>query len=284
MRTFLIITIIIVLYLSYKLLYTYKEGMNASLVYEDESKYQKIKLYEKGSKYWLTLNDQVQFNSDEHKLSHYLQCDVPLLKFKPKKVLILGGGDGLAASHVLKHDFVEEVTMVEIDEKMIKMLKESKLMRKITNNVIDNPKLNIIIQNGFDYVCKTKNKYDIIIEDIEDDHTNQTKIVHSGNYLKRLLEISNIVSQTIGDDIEDYEKKFPIFTKNYLKHKEIYNKPKFELYTGDKEDLFDELEYEDDFLMELEKNDVLQDVKFYICGNYYNDMFGFEMYLLSVKN
>ena len=283
MRTFLIITIIIVLYLSYKLLYTYKEGMNASLVYEDESKYQKIKLYEKGSKYWLTLNDQVQFNSDEHKLSHYLQCDVPLLKFKPKKVLILGGGDGLAASHVLKHDFVEEVTMVEIDEKMIKMLKDSKLMRKITNNVIDNPKLNIIIQNGFDYVYKTKNKYDIIIEDIEDDHTNQKKVVHSGNYLKRLLEISNIVSQTIGDDIEDYEKKFPIFTKNYLKHKEIYNKPKFELYTGDKEDLFDELEYEDDFLMELEKNDVLQDVKFYICGNYYNNMFGFEMYLLSVK-
>ena len=172
-----------------------------------------------------------------------------LLKFKPKKVLILGGGDGLA-SHVLKHDFVKKL-MVEIDEKMIKMLKESKLMRKITN-IIDNPKLNIIIQNGFDYVCKTKNKYDIIIEDIEDDHTNQTKIVHSGNYLKR-LEISNIVSQTIGDDIEDYEKKFPIFTKNYLKHKEIYNKPKFELYTGDKEDLFDELEYEDDFLMELEK-------------------------------
>ena len=73
MITFLIITIIIVLYLSYKLLYKYKEGMNASLVYEDESKYQKIKLYEKGSKYWLTLNDQVQFNSDEHKLSHYLQ-------------------------------------------------------------------------------------------------------------------------------------------------------------------------------------------------------------------
>jgi hypothetical protein len=108
-------------------------------------------------------------------------------------------------------------------------------------------------------------------------------VVHSGNYLNRLLEISNIVSQTIGDDAEDYEKKFPIFTKNYLKHKEIYSKPKFELYTGNKEDLFDEIEYEDDFLMQLEKNDILQDVDFYICGNYFNDMFGFEMYLLSVK-
>tara|TARA_Y100000992_G_C21271929_1_gene497422 strand:+ start:680 stop:1534 length:855 start_codon:yes stop_codon:yes gene_type:complete len=284
MTIFIIITTLLIFYLLYNFLYKCKEGFKTSIVYEDESKYQKIKLYEHGSKYWLTLNGQVQFHSDEHKQSHYLQCDVPLLKFKPKKVLILGGGDGLAATHVLKHDFVEEVTMVEIDEKMIKMLKESKLMRKITNNVIDNPKLNVIIGNGFDYIHKTKNKYDIIIEDIEDDHTSQKKIVHSGDYLKKLLEVSKVISQTIGDDEIDYKKKFPIFTKNYLKHKKKYNSPKFELYSGGKEDLFDELEYEDDFLMALEKEDILQDVNFYICGNYYNDMFGFEMYLLSVKN
>ena len=57
--------------------------------------------------------------------------------------------------------------MVEIDSEMIRMVRETPLMKKITNNVIENPKLKVNIDDAEQFLIKNDNQYDLIIEDVE---------------------------------------------------------------------------------------------------------------------
>ncbi|MFP3236993.1 MAG: spermidine synthase, partial [Vulcanisaeta sp.] len=76
----------------------------------------------------------------------------------PKKVLILGGGEGATAREVLKHRSVEEVVMVDIDEDVIKISKE--YLPEMNQGVFENPKLKLVIDDGRKFVSNTKDKYD----------------------------------------------------------------------------------------------------------------------------
>ena len=94
------------------------------IVYEKKSPLQKIEFLKRDedNTFVLLLNDEIQVHSNEYKISHNLQCSVPIERYKPKKILILGGGDLIAASFCLKYDFVESVTLVEIDSEVYWLL------------------------------------------------------------------------------------------------------------------------------------------------------------------
>ena len=84
----------------------------------------------------------------------------------PKKVLIVGGGDGGSAEEVLKHPTVERVTLVEIDAEVIRIAKEH--FGAVHNGVFDNPKLNVQIDNGLSFMQGCKEKFDLIVLDLND--------------------------------------------------------------------------------------------------------------------
>ena len=84
----------------------------------------------------------------------------------PRKVLVIGGGDGGSSEEALKHPSVEEVTMVEIDEDVIKVAKEH--FSAVHNGVFDNPKLHVVIGDGLKYVRETPKKFDLIALDLND--------------------------------------------------------------------------------------------------------------------
>src|SRR5262249_22286975 len=64
----------------------------------------------------------------------------------PKKVLIIGGGDGGSSEETLKHPSVEHVTLCEIDEDVIKVAKEH--FFAVHRGAFDNPKLRVVIADG----------------------------------------------------------------------------------------------------------------------------------------
>jgi spermidine synthase len=84
----------------------------------------------------------------------------------PKRVLLIGGGDGGAAEEALKHPSVEQVTMVELDEKVVEIAKEH--FAAIHRGVFDNPKLKVLIEDGLKYLAETKEKFDHIALDLPD--------------------------------------------------------------------------------------------------------------------
>ncbi|KAK0395138.1 hypothetical protein QR680_001135 [Steinernema hermaphroditum] len=94
-------------------------------------------------------------------LAHLPMCAHP----NPKKVLIIGGGDGGILREVLKHDTVEHVTMCEIDQMVVDVSK--KYLPHMAKE-FGNPKLNLFIGDGFEFLKAHKNEFDVVITDSSD--------------------------------------------------------------------------------------------------------------------
>lgn len=86
---------------------------------------------------------------------------------KPKKVLIVGGGEGGTAREVLKHNTVREVVMVDIDEGVINACK--KYLGEIHQGAFDDPRLELFIADGREFLkLQPDAAFDVVIIDVTD--------------------------------------------------------------------------------------------------------------------
>lgn len=118
----------------------------------------------------MTLDGVVQTTEADEFIYHEMLAHVPLLTHgSAKRVLIVGGGDGGMIREVLKHD-VEQVTQVEIDQAVVDMAID--YLPNHSNGAYDDPRLNLVIADGFDYVKEHAQsgepKFDVIISDSTD--------------------------------------------------------------------------------------------------------------------
>ena len=84
----------------------------------------------------------------------------------PKRVLIIGGGDGGILREVLKHSTVESVTQVEIDRAVVDMCVE--FFPNHSQGAFDDPRLNLVIDDGAAFIASNTATYDVIITDSTD--------------------------------------------------------------------------------------------------------------------
>lgn len=138
------------------------------VLYEGDSEHQKLLLFE-NALYGrvLALNDIVQTTERDEYIYHEMLTHPPILAHGAvRKVLIIGGGDGGMLEEVLKHRGVTKVTMVEIDADVVQFSKEH--LRFICNDAFEDPRLDLVIADGVDFVEKTDERYDVIIVDSSD--------------------------------------------------------------------------------------------------------------------
>lgn len=83
----------------------------------------------------------------------------------PKRVLVVGGGDGGVLREVVKHSSVEKVVLCEIDEAVIRV---SKQYLPGMAKGFDHPKVEVFIGDGFQFMKEHKNSFDVIITDSSD--------------------------------------------------------------------------------------------------------------------
>lgn len=170
---------------------------NKRMIYKGKSKYQKIEIFENETfGRYLRLDRGIQTCESDEYLYHEPLVHVPMIAHpNPKNVLIVGGGDGGVLKQVLKHNTVKKVDMVELDEEVINVSK--KYLKKIHENSFENKKSNIIIDDGIEYMKKTKNKYDVIILDLTDPDTEIVSFLYTTNFydlVKSKLKKGGIVS------------------------------------------------------------------------------------------
>jgi spermidine synthase len=155
----------------------YKEnytGGNAGLfmkvkrvIYSEQTPFQRIDIFEHPDFGRVFALDGITMctESDEF-MYHEMLVHVPLFTHpEPKKVLIIGGGDGGSLREVLKHGTVEKAVLCEIDPNVIEA---SKKYLKMTATDFDNPKTKIVNENGADFVKKYSDYFDVIIIDSTD--------------------------------------------------------------------------------------------------------------------
>jgi len=115
----------------------------------------------------MALDGVIQTTEKDEFVYHEMMVHVPMLAHgEAKKVLIIGGGDGGILREVLKHQNVESVTQVEIDQQVIDMCVQ--YLPNHSAGAYDNPKANIVIADGVDFVNECTEKFDVIISDSTD--------------------------------------------------------------------------------------------------------------------
>jgi spermidine synthase len=111
----------------------------------------------------MTLDGIVQTTEADEFMYHEMLTHVPILAHGTvKKLLIIGGGDGGILREVLKHESID-VTQVEIDKAVIDMAIE--YLPKHSDSAYDNPRANIVIDDGMAFVKNCSEKFDVIIVD-----------------------------------------------------------------------------------------------------------------------
>jgi len=159
----------------------------SKLLLQTQSPYQSIELYQNGNHYWMALNRVMQFHTKECYTSHAYMCQIPLNLVKdPRKVLIIGGGDGFAAQEMAKDPRVKEIINVELDGTLVDITRDHPIMKQLTEGSFSNPKVKVIKGDGIGYLLKSKDKFDIIIDDCEYEYTDQPGGRKDTKYLKYL--------------------------------------------------------------------------------------------------
>lgn len=96
------------------------------IVYRETTKYQHLVLTKKKDHVRLYIDGHLQFSSQDEFIYHEMLVHTPMsLAKQNKRVLILGGGDGLALRDVLRYSGVQHVTLVDIDPAMIEMARNN---------------------------------------------------------------------------------------------------------------------------------------------------------------
>lgn len=136
-------------------------------LFSGKSEYQKLDILQTEQLGKMMVLDGLVMLTEANEFSyHEMIAHVPLIAHpNPERVLVIGGGDGGTAREVLKHEIVKECVMVEIDELVVEKSKE--FLPEIAS-AFDNPKLNLIIDDGFKYIEDNKNAFDVIIIDSTD--------------------------------------------------------------------------------------------------------------------
>lgn len=140
------------------------------IVYTKDTPYQRIVITRGRAGFQLFLNGNLQFSStDEYRYHEALVHPAMLLANNPRRVLVLGGGDGLAVREILKYPSVERVTLVDLDPEMTRLSSRFPLLAKLNQQAFDDPRVQVVNDDAFIWVEKTTEPlYDTAIVDFPD--------------------------------------------------------------------------------------------------------------------
>jgi spermidine synthase len=87
----------------------------------------------------------------------------------PESILVIGGGDGGSSEELFKHPGVKRIVMAELDPVVIDISK--KWLGSIHKGAFSDPRLEVRIGDGFEYVKSTQERFDMIVLDLTDPDT-----------------------------------------------------------------------------------------------------------------
>ncbi|MBP3952753.1 spermidine synthase [Bacillus suaedae] len=174
----------------------------------------------------LVLDGMVMTTEKDEFVYHEMVAHVPLFTHpNPKRVLVVGGGDGGVIREILKHPSVEKAVLVEIDGKVIEY---SKKYLPTIASALDDARVDVQVGDGFMHIAKSENEYDVIMVDSTEPVGPAVKLFEKGFYegiAKALNDDGIFVAQT---DNPWFHSE--LITKVYSDVKEIF--PITNLYTA----------------------------------------------------
>ena len=158
------------------------------IVYTKDTPYQRIVITRGRAGFQLFLNGNLQFSStDEYRYHEALVHPAMIVSNSPRRVLVLGGGDGLALREILKYPSVEHITLVDLDPEMTKLSNRFPLLAKLNQQSFSDPRVQVINEDAFIWVEQTNEPlYDAAIVDFPDPNTFALGKLYTTRFYKLL--------------------------------------------------------------------------------------------------
>jgi spermidine synthase len=163
---------------------------SGEIIYAKNTTYQRLVITRRGGAVNFFINGSIQFCSlDEYRyhesLVHPAMSHVP----RHENILILGGGDGLAAREILKYPNVKSISIVDLDPAVTDFFKRNKLMCELNDNALNNPKVKIFNQDAWKFIEKDpagKKLFDLIVIDLPDPRNIELSKLYSRTFYRML--------------------------------------------------------------------------------------------------
>ena len=168
-----------------------EEGIYAdTVVLAKTSAYQRIVLTRAGSHFQLFLNGNLQFSSsDEYRYHEALVHPALALVPEARRVLVLGGGDGLAVREILKHPSVTEVVLVDLDPEMTRLARENPLLRDLNQGSLSDPRVQVLNADAFVWLADAPpSLFDAAFVDFPDPHNFSLGKLYTRHFYARLRQ------------------------------------------------------------------------------------------------
>ncbi len=191
-RAFLVVGVLVIGIIKADALTTWTEEiiLGKSVVHARQTRFQRILVTNDRRGFQLYLNGHLQFNStDEYRYHEALVHPVMLAAQQPKRILVLGGGDGLAVREILKHDSVETVTLVDIDPGMTEIATQFPLLRELNEQSLTHEKVTVVNTDAFVWVGKQHEPFDAVVIDFPDPGSYSVGKLYTTFFYRRLRQI-----------------------------------------------------------------------------------------------
>jgi len=156
----------------------------APVVARQQSTYQRIVLTRYGQDVRLFLNGELQLSTlDEYRYHEALVHPAMAASAHPRRVLLLGAGDGMALREILKWPQVEQVLVVELDPQMVQLARHYPALVQANRHAFDDERVQVRYGDAFQIVPELKTTFDVVIADFPDpDQAAIAKLYSLGFY------------------------------------------------------------------------------------------------------
>ncbi|NTV13443.1 MAG: polyamine aminopropyltransferase [Desulfobulbaceae bacterium] len=139
------------------------------IIYTETTPYQRIVVTRWRDDVRLFLNNNLQFSSrDEYRYHEALVHPALATLSHPARVLVLGGGDGLALREILKYPSVTSVTLVDLDPSMTRLFTTHPQISQLNAHAFNSPRVKVINSDALIWLEQDGGRYDFIVADFPD--------------------------------------------------------------------------------------------------------------------
>lgn len=172
---------------------SYAESLayNDTIVYAKSSPYQRIVITRSKNDWRLFLNGNLQFSSADEYRYHEALIHPGLSRLpNASNVLIMGGGDGMAAREIMKYQQIKKVELVDLDQAMTELFRNNRSLTQLNNAALQSPKVKIHNTDAFEWIRKTTEQFDFVAIDFPDPSNYSLGKLYTLSFYKELFRIT----------------------------------------------------------------------------------------------
>ncbi|MDA7425949.1 polyamine aminopropyltransferase [Thalassococcus lentus] len=159
------------------------------VIFSEATPYQQITVTRFQGRVRLFLDHSIQFDSrDEHRYHEALVHPAMARAPRRNNILILGGGDGMAAREVLRYSDVETVTLVDLDPRVTALFRDHPELSLLNDRALSDPRVSITNMDAWRYIETAQDSYDVIILDLPDPKNLALSKLYSRSFYHLLVE------------------------------------------------------------------------------------------------